>query len=57
MRLVRKKLPGRPGPPDPPPVLSADERRAEGVGVRQRSNGGGGKQRGEKKEEREEAES
>lgn len=54
MGLV-KKLPGRQGPPDPPPVLSADERRQqEREGEIKR---GGERSRGEKTEEREEAES
>lgn len=55
MRLVRK-LPGRPGPPDPPPVLSADERRQEIEGEITRG-GDRERSRGEKAEEREEAES
>lgn len=50
-----RKLPGRPGPPDPPPVLSADERWQEREG--ERSNGEERRSRGEKTEEREEAKS
>lgn len=46
MWLVRK-LPGRPGPPNPPPVLSTDERQ-EGEAIKQR----GERSRGDRREGR-----
>lgn len=46
MRLVRK-LPDRPGPPGPPPVLSADERRQEREG--EIKQGGEGRREGKRR--------